>query len=156
MFLGLFAASALPTVSLLMQSMTSATRSVKRVDNLYNELSAAIDSLFRILGTAGVATVALLLNSVTTPEVLGVLNTFDALERLGNAVAGAAIVYLISEAGKIPSIIRRSLKIRYEVAREEAKRRTNANVPAGAEIKSYFTTKEGFGKTRSLEEIDEP
>lgn len=152
-FLGLFAASILPTVSLLLQSMTSATRSVNRVDALYHEIRAAVDALFRILGIAGVATVALLLNSVRTPEALTVLNNFDSLERIGNGIAGGAIVLLIAEAGKIPSIIRRSLKIRYEVARDEAKNRTSKNVPTEKEIRSYFPTKEGFGETRPLEEL---
>ena len=37
-FLGLFAASILPTVSILMQSLSSSTRSVQKVDDLHAEL----------------------------------------------------------------------------------------------------------------------
>lgn len=150
-FLGLFAASILPTVSILLQSLSSSTRSVKRVDDLHTEIASAIDTLFRILGTSGIATLAFLLNSISTPKIISFLNIYDALERIGNGVAAGCIAYLILEAGRIPAIIRASLRVRYEVAKEEARQRTRDNAPSEMEIKSSFSTKEGFGRVKSLD-----
>lgn len=151
-FLGLFAASILPTISILLQSMSSSTRSVQRVNDLHKEIAAAVDALFRVLGVSGIATVALLANSISTPQAAAVLNSFDALERIGNGIIGASVALLICEAGKIPAIIRRSLNVRFDVARDEARERTRLNAPTAYEVKSYFPTKEGFGRTRSLED----
>lgn len=153
-FLGLFAASILPSVSILLQSLTSSTRSVMRVNELYKELSAAIDSLFRILGVSGLATFALFTNSISTPIYLGALSDFDVLQRFGNGILLSSIAFLIAESGKIPAIIRRSLAARFEVAKEEAKDRTKDQAPTDFEVKSHFRTREGFGKVTVLKQAE--
>src|SRR3546814_14248687 len=66
-FLGLVAASILPTISLLVNSMTASGRSVKAVDELEHELQSAMDALFMLFGCVGIAVVALV--SLATQQI---------------------------------------------------------------------------------------
>ncbi|QZH74337.1 MAG: hypothetical protein JY451_11680 [Erythrobacter sp.] len=152
-FLGLFAAGILPTISLLLQGVNSSGKSVYKIDDLQREISEAIDDLFRILGSAGIATFILMTLTIETPVMLNFLQTESALQRIGNASVAALVVYIVSRAGRIPSIIRRALSIRFEQARFEAKQTTRDAAPGRLEIKSAFPKKEGFGASRSLKEV---
>src|SRR3546814_11997499 len=87
-FLGLVAASILPTISLLVNSMTASGRSVKAVDELEHELQSAMDALFMLFGCVGIAVVALV-SLATQPEAILTsitsLNT-EILPRLGQTL----------------------------------------------------------------------
>src|SRR3546814_11663537 len=65
--LGLVAASILPTISLLVNSMTASGRSVKAVDELEHELHSTMEPLFMLFGCVGIAFFALV--SLTTHPV---------------------------------------------------------------------------------------
>ncbi|WFR96528.1 hypothetical protein [Rhizobium tumorigenes] len=156
--LGLFAASILPTVSLLINSMSAAGRSVHAVNQLQKELQAAIDALFFIFGCVIVAVGALLSLLIEPAAFMTRVPylTSEILPRAGQAIVCAATGLVIWRAGQIPAILRRSLKVRYEIAVSEARSKVDANVPAASQTKQAFATHPDFGKVVSLQELQGP
>src|SRR3546814_19420865 len=83
-FLGLVAASILPTISLLVNSMTASGRSVKAVDELEHELQSAMDALFMLFGCVGIAVVALVSIATQTAAILTRIPYLNS-EKIGRA-----------------------------------------------------------------------
>lgn len=153
-FLGLFAAGILPTISLLLQSVNSNGKSVYKIADLEREITSAIDDLFRILGCAGVATFVLLCLSINTPDQLSFLQWELALQRVTHGFVAGLVVYVIARAGRIPSIIRRALAIKFQQARFEAEKATRERAPAKQDVKAAFPRNANFGKSRKLDDKD--
>lgn len=154
-FLGLVSASILPTISLIIGSMTASGRSVRALDDLQHELTAAMDVLFLLFGLVGVCVVDLLALAITTPAFLARIPfVAEGLERFGQAVVAAAAVLIVVQAGTIPGILRRSLKIRHAIAVEEARRKTQEKAPAQGAVKAAFRTHPEFGKTVDLKDLE--
>ena len=84
-FLGLVSASILPTVSLLVNSMTASGRSVEAINKLEAELQSAIDALFLLFGCVGIVIGALVALSTPPPWPLTAVPflTTEALPRVG-------------------------------------------------------------------------
>lgn len=152
-FLGLIAASILPTVSLILGSMTVQGRSVHALERLGDELSAAVDALFLIFGTTALAVIALIAIAIPTRSFLGPAIVSVILERLGQGVVGATTGLILARSGQIPAILRRSLTIRRQIAVEEAKRQTLANAPSSSAIRTDFVTHSEFGKTIDIKDV---
>lgn len=153
-FLGLVSASILPTISLILGSMTASGRSVKALDELQAELTAAMDSLFLLFGLVGVSVIALLSLAIPTPPLLAhVPHLATILERLGQAIVAGAAVLILMRAGQIPGILRRSMNIRHKIAVDEARRKTLESAPDPGAMKEAFPTHPDFGKTVDLEEL---
>src|SRR3546814_12008526 len=98
--LGLVAASILPTISLLVNSMTASGRSVKAVDELEHELQSAMDALFMLFGCVGIAVVALVSLATQPAAILTRIPylTSELLPRLGQTVVVGASAIKIGRA----------------------------------------------------------
>jgi hypothetical protein len=155
-FLGLVSASILPTISLLVNSMTASGRSVQAVNRLEVELQAAMDALFLLFGCVAVAVGALVALTTEPPGLLIHVPylTSEIFPRLGQCVVVTALVTILLRVGQIPGILRRSLSIRHEIAVDEAKRELAEKVPDGPAIRKAFSNNPDFGKTVNLEEIE--
>jgi hypothetical protein len=154
-FLGLVSASVLPTISLLVNSMSSSGRSVKAIDELNQELEAAMDALFLLFGCVGVVIFALVALATPPPAALARVPylTSDVLPRTGQAVVVVSSVLTLLRVGLIPGVLRRSLAIRHRIAVEEARRKTLENAPNTGQTRATFPTHPEFGKAVKLEDI---
>ncbi|AYJ87337.1 hypothetical protein D3Y57_17125 [Sphingomonas paeninsulae] len=153
-FLGLVSASILPTISLLIGSMTASGRSVSAVDDLEREIGAAMDALLLIFGSVGIAVVALVMLATAPPPFLSKipLLTVTILPRLGQAVVVAVIVLIALRTGQIPAVLRRTLEVRHKIAVAEARRATTDRAPVSLEVRTSFSNHPDFGKITNLED----
>jgi hypothetical protein len=153
-FLGLFSASILPTITLLINSMTSSGRSVQTIDKLNVELQSAIDALFFLFGCVVITVGALAAISLNGPAWLSQVPylTSEVFPRIGQAIVVGALFMILSRAGQIPAILRRSLSVRHEIAVAEARRKLNEKAPVGADVKRMFASKPGFGEVVRTQE----
>lgn len=154
-FLGLVSASILPTVSLLINSMTASGRSVMALDELEGELQTAMDGLLLLFGCAAVVVVALVALATPPPLALTKLPalTDQILPRLGQAVVIMFSAIILIRVGQIPAVLRRSLVVRHKIAVEEARRKTLEKAPAAGAGQEMFGTHPDFGKSVRLEEL---
>lgn len=177
-FLGLVAASILPTISLMLTTMSASGRSVARLSALREELRSGVDALLYIFGfIAATALVlmmlsvggghgnyslaswvvaafkiqdmALILDSIPDPASIA----WYAVPAAAQAAAFSFVVVVIRKAGTIPGIIRRSLELRAEMAIEEARRQTLENAPAAGKTAEAFKNTEGFGQRVALSDL---
>jgi len=157
-FLGLFSASILPTVSLLINSMSATGRSVSAVNDLHAELQAAIDALLFLFGCIIVAIAALVSLSIPPAAVLATVPylTTEVLPRAGQTLVCGATGLVLWRAGQIPAILRRSLRIRHEIAVNEARSKIESNAPAAGQMKQAFSTHPDFGKVLPLKDAQSP
>ena len=156
-FLGLVAASILPTVSLILTSMTAGGRSVLRLRELSDELQKGVSALFWLFGLVCISVGQLLLLSVPLPIQLRELVPWPGLPNLiGQSILFMLVGLVIYRAFLVPRIIQRCLTIRAEIAIEEAKRKTLENAPAAGETAKTFRTKTDFGKRTSISELIPP
>lgn len=154
-FLGLVSASLLPTISLLINSMTASGRSVHAIQKLDAELQVAMDALFLLFGCAIVAVIALVALAIQPPEFLNRIPylTSEILPRVGQAIVICAALTILLRAGQIPAILRRSLIARRQIAIEEAQRVLAENVPQPADIRKAFEKHPDFGKEVTMNEL---
>ncbi|MTD99923.1 hypothetical protein GIY56_06470 [Paracoccus sp. YIM 132242] len=156
-FLGLVSASILPTVSLVIGSLSSSGRSVMKIDALARELAQAMRTLFSILGlVAGV--VALLMVIAIVPDIgwripHAPFAIPDALRRALQSLAFLLTVAATLKAAAIPRILARVLAIKKDIAIHEARKALAERSPSDAEIRQMFAKKDGFGKTVPLDSI---
>ena len=155
-FLGIVAASVLPTVTLLVNSLTANGRSVHSINKLEAELQRAMDALFVLFGAVGVAVLAQVALSIPAPAVLqGVpYLTTEILPRGGQALVLGATAMILSRIGQIPGILRRTLSIRHEGALEEARLKLAANAPEAGSMRKAFATHPDFGKPVGKTKVD--
>ncbi|KFC68823.1 hypothetical protein FF80_01778 [Devosia sp. LC5] len=153
-FLGLVAASVLPTITLLINSMTPNGRSVYSINRLDEELRAAMDALFLLFGGVCIAVMALVALAIPSPAVFDIVPhlSSEVLPRGGQAIIGGATALILWRIGQIPGILRRTLKVRHEAALEEAKLKLAANAPDAGAIGKAFATHPDFGKPARKEE----
>ena len=153
-FVGLIAASILPSITLLINSMTASVGSVKAINELNAELDSSIDALLLMFGLAGLVTLVLVALSIPTPRIVGAYPIIlEALPRAGQFLIGFFAGLAIVRLGQIPGILRRALAVRHRIASEEARRATLEKAPGPLEVKSAFPTTPGFGKTVQLAEL---
>lgn len=154
-FLGLVSASILPTISLLVNSMTSSGRSVLVLDELESELQSAMDALFLLFGCVAVVVGALVALTIPPPSLLTKIPylTSEILPRMGQMIVVAFSAITLLRIGQIPAILRRSLSIRHKIAVDEARRKTLEKAPTSAATKASFANHPDFGKTVNLEDI---
>ena len=154
-FFGLVSASILPTISLLVNSMTASGRSVKAIDELEQELQAAMDALFLLFGCVGVVVIGLVSLATQPADILTRVPylTTDILPRLGQLVVVCASTFTVMRVGMIPGILRRSLSVRHRIALDEARRKTLEKAPDGRATRALFPTHPDFGKAVTFEDI---
>lgn len=156
-FLGLVSASILPTVSLVIGSLSSSGRSIMKIDELAQELNRAVRTLFVILGLVAAVVVLLMLIAIVPridwhpPQVS--LSFPDAARRSLQSLAVLLTVAAAIEALAIPRILSRVLAIKKDIALYEARKALAERSPSSAEVGQMFATREGFGKTVSLETL---
>jgi len=148
-FLGLLAASILPTISLIVGGMGTGSRSVRLVSSLGAEIMATVDLLFAVFGMIALTLVVLLLLNVPAPYANQIHPlALQLMAAGGQGVVGALAVLVVCKSGAVPGAIRRSLTVRTEMAEAEAKKKTAENATA-ATTASSFKTQEGFGEVVS-------
>jgi hypothetical protein len=153
-FLGLISASVLPTISLILGSMSASGRSVQSLNALKHELSAAMDALFALFGLVALAVAVLLSLAIQAPQTIAKIpHMVSILEHSGQAVLCGCVVLIVMRAGQIPGILRRSLEIRHRIAIDEARRKTIESAPRQGEMTSAFPTHPDFGKNVKLDDI---
>lgn len=153
-FLGLVSASILPTVSLILGSMTTGGRSVAAINRLEQELHAAMDVLFLLLGLVGVIFAAIFMLGIPPPMALENIPflTSEILPRFGQSIVVGGTALILMRAGQIPAILRRSLLIRHEIAVDEARKKTLENAGKLPDAKSLFGSDPNFGKSITVDE----
>jgi hypothetical protein len=147
-FLGLVAASILPTITLLINSLTPNGRSVLNINRLEAELRSAMDALFLLFGGVGIAVMALVSLAIPSPLFLVEVPylTSEILPRCGQAVVLGSTALILCRVGQIPAILRRTLSVRHSGALEEAKLKLASNAPDPGAIRKAFATHPDFGK----------
>lgn len=156
-FLGLVAASILPTVSLVIGSLSSTGRSVQKIDELFHELSRAVRMLFSILGCIAMAVMLLAMIAIL-PDIpwtipWGAITVPDAARRGLQALALLCAAAAAVEAVIIPRILMRILAIKRDIAVYEARKALTDAAPREADIRQIFTTKDGFGSSVPVERV---
>lgn len=154
-FLGLVAASILPTISLIVGGLTPGGRSVKHLKDLADELQRTISALFAIFGMVAAAVATLVLLTIPNPliELLPMGQSIPT--RLAQGVIGALAVLTVAKSGTVPGAIRKSLQIRADLAVQDARRRLGEKAITAAPP-AAFATREGFGRVRSVEDLSRP
>lgn len=154
-FNGLVAASILPTISLLINTMAPDGRSVHAINNLERELRAAMDALFLLLGSTMMVVGALAALATPAPAIFDHVPYLasEILPRGGQSLAIAFSVLILVRAGQIPGILRRTLSYRHEIAVDKARRATLENAPTPAGTRESFKTHPDFGKKVTLEDL---
>lgn len=154
-FLGLVSASILPTISLLINSMTASGRSVKAINDLEEELQSAMDALFLLFGCVGVVVIGLVSLATEPAKIMIKIPylTTEILPRIGQAVVISASAFTMMRIGMIPAILRRSLAVRHRIAIEEARRKTLEKVPDALATRAVFVNHPDFGKTVKLDDL---
>lgn len=154
-FLGLVSASILPSISLILASMTTGGRSVLAIDRLRDELMSATDALLQLLALVGIVFASVLMLSIAPP--VGLIHIpllfTQLLPRAGQAVVVGGSVVIVLRASLVPSILRRCLTIRHEIAVDEARKKTIENASKVGEAGKLFTRDPAFGKTMTLAEV---
>lgn len=156
-FLGLVSASILPTVSLVIGSLSSSGRSVMKIDELAQELAQAIRSLFSILALVA-AVVVLLMMIAMVPEVSWRLphSTVEVPDAARRCLQSLALLFAVAatiEAVAIPRILARVLAIKKDIAIHEARKALTDKSPSEADIRQMFPTRDGYGKTVPLDNV---
>jgi len=104
-FLGLVSASILPTISLILGSMTASGRSVKAIDDLQSELTAAngcaAPSIRAGRRFGGWPSRSDYSNAI---DHRSFAYTASALERSGQGIVVAAVALIVMRSGQIPGI----------------------------------------------------
>lgn len=159
-FFGLVAASILPTVTLLLNSMTANGRSVKHLNDLRDELQSGVNALFTIFLFVCAAVIALAFYSAPLPKwpiplpgELPDISLAEVAKRVAQGLVAVFAIMTIVGARKIPQTVQRALELRAEIAVLEAQRATRENAPKKGETAEGFKTKPGFGTTHNLPEI---
>lgn len=154
-FLGLVSTSILPTVTLLVNSMSGGGRSVKAVEDLERELTIAMDAMFLLFGCVAIVVAALIALAIPTPWPLSswTLLSAEILPRSGQAIVAGATAFVAMRLGQIPAILRKALSIRHRSAVDEAKRSMAENAPAPEQVRSAFKRHPDFGKTVPIKKV---
>lgn len=153
LFTGLIAASVLPTISLMVGSMSSTGRSTHVLRDLHKEISASIDSLLFVFGCACVVVMALIGMTLDWTQFTTLYWLADTGAKAFQAILFASLVLLLNRSRSIPNSIRRTLDLKSEIAVSEASRRVNENAPSSGETAKLFRTREGFGRNHSLTDL---
>jgi hypothetical protein len=153
-FMGFVAASALPTATLMVNSLTANGRSVRLLLDLGSEMRRMLRALFGVLGLTGVSVLALVALTVPTPwQLPSFLGQWAIRSHIGQAVALASIFFTLDATRVIPRSFFRCLGFKLDIAVEEARQKTADNAPKPGEMSGSFKTKPGFGAVRSLDEV---
>lgn len=156
-FLGLVSASILPTISLLIGSMSAAGRSVLAINDLDTEIRSAMDALLLLFACVGIAVAALVALAIPPPTFLRPhWLTAELLPRLGQGAVVLFSAIILLRVGQLPAVLRRTLAVRHQIALDEARRKTLENAPAAGATQTSFAAHPEFGKSVKLEEASAP
>ena len=159
-FLGLLTASILPTISLLVGSMSSSGRSVKGINELHEEFQRAITELWIVFWLVAMALIGLLCATVRfevlSPAFSWHVLTFDPAKALhnlhgtGQFIVGYCSAQALMHFANVPMLLKRALSIRHQIAVDEARRKIAEKVPTPVQIRASFASPAGFGEVREV------
>jgi hypothetical protein len=154
-FLGLVSASILPTISLAIGNMSGTGRSVKRINELNNDLIETTNALFRTMKYVGCVFVALVVFSML-PHIDVKFSLFDkefdipdAPRRFLQLIVFMTAVLAVCKAYEIPRTFLKVLNIKHQIAVYEARKAIDARAPGKKDFKDLFPT----GKTWILRKM---
>ena len=152
-FLGLFSASLLPTITLLVNGMTANGRSVQGLEKLNAEISAAMDALLFMFGCIAVAFLGLMILSIP-PTFLNKIPflTTEILPRFGQAVVLTSVIAIVRRSSQIPAILRKTLAMRKDITIEEARKKLKDKLLSASEIRESFSRHPDFGEVINIDQ----
>lgn len=114
-----------------------------------------MDALFFLFGAVAIVVAALIALAIPTPWPVNMVPLISAeiLPRLGQAIVALGTMTVTLRLGQIPAILRRALKIRRDIAIEEARRATLEKAPAASMARAAFKAHPEFGKSVSVDDI---
>lgn len=156
-FLGLFSASLLPTITLLVNGMTASGRSVHAIAKLDVEIRTAMDALLFMFGCTAVAFAGLMSLTISPPSFLCKfpLLISQVFPRFAQGIIIISVSAIVGRASQIPAILRRALTMRKEIAIDEARRKLKEKTPDTLAIRASFSTHPDFGKDVNSDKTNE-
>lgn len=175
-FMGFFTAGVLPTISILIGTISAAGRSVKALNDVYEETKTAISALISLLKLAGTTVAVLfLLNIPKAPLLLPVPamddvkwvaylpavsvsplgSTLDLVElalRMGQGLVCCLAVMFVFKAASLPHSLYAALQSKHGLAVDEARRVLEEKAPKAADIKKAYGGGAEFGTVVRLDE----
>lgn len=156
-FIGIVCASILPTTTLAINGMSSGGWSVLFINNLHEELSKAVRSLFAIFSLGVISVAILIALSMPTPsEIATVPYVSEILNRSGQALCFCSVALMTFRLRLIPQIIQSALRIRRDLAVDEARRKLDEKAPTKGNVEAIFPTDSSFGETVTLNPKPKP
>jgi hypothetical protein len=150
-FLGLLAASVLPTISLIIGSMNGAGRSVFRINELRDELRQAMTALFWLFGIVAIAVFLLVLIPLKPTSLIGFTG---AAAELAWTTMRAGLGYDIAlgtiMAAQVPKILLHCLELKHQIAVDEGRRKVDARASSSSTIAEAFPTSPDYGRARAV------
>lgn len=175
-FMGFFTAGVLPTISILIGTVTSSGRSVKALNDVHGEIRTAIEALISLLKLAG-TTVAMMfllsivhgpypvlvaaesiaawLSYIPTAVVSAQGTTIDLaglVLRVGQGVVVCLALAFTLKATTLPKALYAALQSKHQLAIEEARRSLDEKAPKAPEIKRAFAGGVEFGTVVRMDE----
>jgi hypothetical protein len=175
-FMGFFTAGVLPTISILIGSMSAAGRSVKALNDVRDEIRSAIYALLQLLLLAGATVAVMFLVSIpaalsavtlsTTAEVGWltylpsvkvtpsgtIFDLTDMCTRLGQGLIVSLTIIFALKASALPRVLRAALDSKHNLAIDEARRNLEGRAPKAEEIKKSFSGGLEFGAVVRVEQ----
>lgn len=158
--MGLVSASILPTVSLAINGMNGTGRSVLKINELYKDLRESTERLFRTLGWVTFVAISLVIYSIIPVVDWSIQfwfiewNADNILKRLLQAIIFTSTAIALGEAYLVPKIFHKVLNVKRDIAIYHARQEIRENVPTEAYVKQNFATKDDFGKTVNISQIE--
>lgn len=150
-FLGLFMAGIFPAISLTVNSLKSGGFSVKRVNDVANELQRLLDYLQALFVVALIAALA-----VVAAETLNWGGEFYAefyTSRMFNLVLGGCLGTLLTALPRLRRTFASLLRLSREIAVDEASSKIRERAGKLPSIIDRFPTKEKFGELFDAEKL---
>jgi hypothetical protein len=156
-FLGLFSASLLPTITLLVNGMTANGRSVHAIEKLDTEIRTAMDAILFIFGCTAVTFSGFMALTISPPAFFCKIPFLphQILPRFFQGIIVVSVSAIVGRASQIPAILRRALTMRKEIAIDEARRKLKEKAPDTLAVRASFSTHPDFGKEIRNDETDE-
>ena len=159
-FLGLLSASILPSITLIVGSMSSSGRSVRAISELHDEMVETIGGLWSILKWVAFAVVGLAIAGINLPLELPdailklhpdyVQSVGRSVPRIGQFIVGLATSMAVWRFLNVPKSLRRSLDLRKHIAIDEARRKIGEKAPNANAVHNMFGTRAGFGEVKEV------
>lgn len=174
--MGFFTAGVLPTISILIGTVTASGRSVKALNDVHDEIRMAIGALVGLLKFAGATVLVMLLLSAVrgpVPVLLSpglfadwagylssaavsaqgtTIDVFEVATRIGQSAVLCLALAFTLKAATLPKALFDALRSKHLLALDEARRSLDEKAPRAPEVKKAFAGGTEFGTVVRLDE----